>query len=123
MPISYPEQLATLFDFTDGRVSAIKITIKRAKGLGSSLKECLVSDGDIFCVFMKIGQGREKKVWEVKITIKGLEILLKAFGAGTSDRLNYGSVISENSASIAWLAKFSDIRVKQFTLDYDATWS
>ena len=36
--ISYPEQLATLFDFTDGRVeSAIRIIIKRAKGLGSSL--------------------------------------------------------------------------------------
>ena len=40
-PISYPEQLATLFDFTDGRVtfvSAIKIIIKRTKGLGSSLQ-------------------------------------------------------------------------------------
>ena len=32
--ISYPEQLATLFDFTDGRVTKEK----RAKGLGSSLK-------------------------------------------------------------------------------------
>ena len=79
--------------------------------------------GTFFVSFMKIGQGREKKVWEVKITIKGLEILLNAFGAGTSNRLNYGSAISENFATKAWLAKFSDIRVKQFTLDYDATWS
>ena len=44
--ISYPEQLATLFDFTVGRVttfvSAIKIIIKRAKGLGSSLESVIM---------------------------------------------------------------------------------
>ena len=46
LSISYPEQLATLFDFTDGRVtfvSAVKIIIKRARGLGSSLVQTLGS--------------------------------------------------------------------------------
>ena len=39
LPISYPEQLAPLFDFTDGcgPVSTIRIIIKWAKELGSTL--------------------------------------------------------------------------------------